>query len=57
MLDQDYALITKMHALSNVHSTIQYLRSLEGDQIHNLTESQRRLIKYLLDNGMFNLNG
>lgn len=57
MLDQDFVTITRMQVLSNIYDTVAYMRSLQGENIHKLNDGQRRVIKYLLDNGMLNLNG
>lgn len=51
ILDQDYTLIMRMQGLNNIYRTITKSRNLVGDQIHSLTASERRIIKWLLDEG------
>ena len=53
-LDQDYGLMYKMTVFGNVYHTVGRLRTLTGANIHSLTDTERRLIKYLLDEGMMN---
>ena len=50
MYDQPYETMQNMSTLLNVYSTVSHLRSLQGNAIHRLTDSQRRLIRWLLDN-------
>lgn len=52
LLDQDYELWVKMKTLENVWRTISRLRNLKGEQIHSLSESERKLIAYLLREGI-----
>ena len=49
VLDQDAGLMDRMAALSNVYNVVDRLRNLQGAQIHNLTTSERRVIKWLRD--------
>jgi hypothetical protein len=53
-LDQPMPLMQKIHACLNVHSAVSRLRSMKGAQIHQLTDSERRLIKWLLEESMLN---
>ena len=57
MNDQSYKTMQSMSVLLNVYNTVSYMRSLKGEQIHNLTDSQRRLIRDLMDQGIDVLNG
>lgn len=50
LLDQDYVLMDRMSALSNVYRTVARLRNLKGEQIHSLTGGERAIIRILLDN-------
>lgn len=54
LLDQDNGLMRKMTIYSNIFNTVVKLRSMTGHTIHALTDSERRLIKYLLDEGALN---
>ena len=53
-LDQDYSLIARMSMLDNIHAFMVHLRSLVGDRIHTLTGPQRRLWRWLIDEGFYN---
>lgn len=53
LLDQDAQLMREIAACMNVYGTITRVRSLRGKQIHQLTERERRLIKYLRDEGLY----
>lgn len=50
--DQDYGTITRMSAVLNVYDTVSKLRRAKGDQIHQLSASQLRLIEWLRENRM-----
>jgi hypothetical protein len=56
MLDQEWRLMRFMAILSNVYSTVERMRSLQGAEIHSLSGSERRLLQWLKDEGMV-LNG
>ena len=51
-LDQDYFLLARMRALSNVYNVVSKLRNMKGAQIHQLTDSDRKLLKMLVDLGL-----
>ena len=51
-LDQDYFLLSRMRALSNVYNVVSKLRNMKGTQIHQLTDSDRKLLKMLVDLGL-----
>ena len=57
MYAQSYRMIQSMTVLSNVYDTVAYMRNLKGEQIHQLTDAQRRLIRWLMDQGIKVLNG
>lgn len=47
LLDQDYQMLYRMTALSNVTETLSDYRNLRGAEIHGLTEGQRRTLRFL----------
>lgn len=51
-LDQDYALMTRMSALTNAYNAYSAYRSAQGAQIHNLSEGTRKILRYLKDIGV-----
>ena len=51
-LDQDYALVTRMGSLANVYSAYAHYRNAQGAQIHSLSVSERRVLRYLKDTGV-----
>ena len=51
-LDQDYFLLARMRALSNVYNVVSKLRNMKGAQIHQLTDSDRKILKMLVDLGL-----
>lgn len=53
MYQQDYQLMYTMTGLRNIYRTIAKLRSLRGEQIHSLGDSERRLIGWLMKGGYF----
>ncbi len=52
LYDQDYLTMHRMGALDNIYSTVVRVRNLTGHQIHSLTTSERRMIRYLRDLGV-----
>ena len=52
LLDQDYGLITRMRGLGNIYQTVERSKGLYGKEIHSLTTNERRIIKWLLDEGL-----
>jgi len=46
-----------MSVTLNIYDTISYMRTLKGSDIHRLTDSQRRLLRYVLDMGINVFNG
>lgn len=51
-LDQDYQLMVRMTALSNINSVISKWKNLQGKDIHSLTDSDRRVLRALKDMGV-----
>lgn len=52
LYDQDYVLMRRMRVLSNIHDAMSAWRNLTGKQIHNLTDSQRKIIRALREDGL-----
>ena len=50
--EQDYSLLTRMSVLSSVYSAYSRYRNAHGAQIHNLSEGDRRTLRYLKDEGI-----
>jgi len=50
--DQDALTLYRMSSLSNVYDTVKKVRSMVGKEIHKMTLRDRRLIKYLRDEGL-----
>jgi uncharacterized membrane protein len=51
VLDQDAELMTKMKVTRNIYRTVTRLHSMQGAQIHALTDGERRMIKSLREGG------
>jgi hypothetical protein len=51
VFDQDYQLITRMRTFSNIYNTLDKMRNLKGNTIHQLTDGERRLIKRMREGG------
>lgn len=49
MLDQDYALMYQMTAANNIYQTLKRFRNMAGREIHALSDSERRILRYLRD--------
>ena len=50
-MDQDEKLMNTMRSLDNIYSAVHRYRNLKGDQIHRLTDDERRILKMLIDTG------
>ena len=50
--DQDYNLMLSMSAALNIFRTVRKLNNSVGAQIHNLTDSERVIIRRLMEWGM-----
>jgi len=50
LYDQDYKLMHRMNAFTNVYNAVQKIKSLKGAQIHTLTDGERMILRYLMDN-------
>ena len=49
VLDQEYAMLHQMDVVSNVHDTLTRFRGYRGKSIHDMSMSERRLIRSLRD--------
>lgn len=52
LLDQEYQLLKRMTGLSNVYNAVSQWFNLTGENIHKMSEQTRRILRYLLDNGI-----
>ena len=50
--EQDYSIMRRMTTLANVYNALTKYRNAKGAQIHNLTESDRRILRFLKDAGL-----
>jgi hypothetical protein len=53
MLDQDYKTMMQMRALSNVHDAVRTSRAAIGPDIHKLPVGVKKIIKSLIDQGLY----
>jgi hypothetical protein len=49
VFDQPYTLMERMEALSNIYDTMSHYANAQGEQIHGLSHQERRLLKWLKD--------
>lgn len=52
IFDQDSVLINRMNVLGNVYSAVSHAANAVGEQIHTLNNGERRIIKWLRDEGL-----
>lgn len=52
MLDQDAGLIGRMSLLGNVYDTVQRVRGLTGENIHQMRPDDGRLLAWLEEMGV-----
>lgn len=52
LYDQDAALLKQMTVLYNIYQALVRLRNAKGDEIHSLTDGDRRIIASLLRLGV-----
>ena len=55
LYDEIYQDLHGMSVLDNVYKTIKRLRNMYGNSIHNLTDAERRILRYLLDNKLWQM--
>jgi ABC-type phosphate/phosphonate transport system ATPase subunit len=51
-LDQEYVLMHRMSVLMNIYAAYAHYRGSHGAQIHNLSDSERRVLRQLKDMGI-----
>ena len=49
--DQNFVTLNRMTAAVNIYNIITRMQGLVGEQIHSLTRSERKLIRWLRDEG------
>jgi hypothetical protein len=52
MLDQDHTTMLRMAVLSNIYNAYSHYRNAHGTQIHSLSESERRILRWMKDEGI-----
>ena len=52
VLDQDEKQMNTMRTLDNIYSAVYRYFNLQGEQIHNLTSNERRILRVLKDQGV-----
>ena len=52
LYDQDYALLRRMKVAANVYAALSGYRNMKGNQIHNMTDAQRRIVAGLRKDGL-----
>jgi hypothetical protein len=52
MYQQDAQIMYRMAVSLNIHDALTHLRNSTGEQIHNLTDSERRTLRLLIDMGL-----
>jgi hypothetical protein len=50
--DEEYSQVYRAQAAGNIYGTVKRYRGLKGKEIHNMTDSERRMIKSLRDTGL-----
>lgn len=51
-MDQDASLLHRMRVLGNAYDGLRRIRSLTGEQIHNMSDSDARLWAWLEEQGV-----
>ena len=49
---QDFQTMFRMNLTSNIYNAVLRIYSLKGNQIHDLTENERIILRMLMDNGL-----
>lgn len=52
LYEQDYQTISRMTGLTNVYNTVVKWRNYTGEKIHLLTDHDRSVLRWMLDNGI-----
>jgi hypothetical protein len=55
VLDQDYRQYITMRTLHNIHDTIPRVRAMTGTKIHNMSAADKRVVKMLIDMGLWEM--
>lgn len=50
VMDQDFQTVHRMGSLSGVYNTVTKWRNYTGEKIHLLTDHDRKILRWLLDN-------
>ena len=50
LYEQDFQTLYRMTATLNIYNTVSRVRQLKGKEIHRLTDSERKILRYLMDN-------
>lgn len=56
ILEQDYQTVSRMDRLNNIYRAVARFRTARGEQIHSLTDSERVILRSLMDMGI-SING
>lgn len=51
-MDQDYRTITRMRKIENIYRALTRFRSAEGEEIHQLSDNERKIIAGLRVEGL-----
>lgn len=52
LFDQDQRLMRRMTGTLNIYRAIEHLRNAQGEQIHSLSESERKILGSLVKMGL-----
>ena len=52
LYDQDYRTMLLMDICTNVYNAVSRVRNMQGEQIHQLTDGERKIIGFLRKEGM-----
>lgn len=52
LLGQDYVTMRRMTTLENVYNAVTRIKSLKGKNIHQLTDGERMILRFLMDEGL-----
>jgi hypothetical protein len=52
LYQQDAQIMYRMAVCANIYDTLTHLRNATGEQIHNLTDAERRTLRSLIDMGL-----
>lgn len=53
-LNEDYATVSRMRNFAAVYNTVQRVRGLKGEAIHNIDPNDMRLMDWLTEAGVIN---